>query len=172
MIDGGPHPMTGQRGGFDTPGAAPWGALPGIDPRETEGVLGRRLGAYLVDLMIIGGLMLLIGFAILILGFITFGVGWWLSAILIPGTVILYSAVTLGGPAQATLGMRMANLRAVDAATGGPVGMLTAAIHALLFYVSAGTFVLLAFDVLVGLLRPDRRMGRDLLVGLVVIRRF
>ena len=39
--------------------------------------------------------------------------------------------------------MRMMGLRVVDAGSGGPVDKITAAVHALLFYVAAGTFVLL-----------------------------
>ena len=111
-------------------------------------MLGRRFFAYLIDLLVVLGLTLLLGFAIVILGFLTLGLAWWLFAILGPGTAILYSALTVGGPSQATYGMRALGLRVVDAGTGGPVDLLTAAVHALLFYVAAGTFVLLVLDVL------------------------
>lgn len=170
MMDAGSRSPPGSDARFGPGASTPGGPVPGIDPRYVDGVLGRRLGAYLVDLVIIFGLMLLIGFAILILGVITFGLAWWLYAILVPGTAILYSGFTVGGPAQATVGMRMANVRVVDAATGGPVGFLTAAVHALLFYLAAGTFVLLALDVLIGLGRDDRRLGHDLVVGVMLVR--
>lgn len=169
-MDAEPRPAPGPARPFRAGGSLPQDRRLGIDPWRVEGVLGRRFGAYLLDLMIIFGLTLLIGFAILVLGVITFGLAWWLYAVLVPGTAILYSAFTVGGPAQATVGMRMADLRVVDAGTGGPVGALTAAVHALLFYVAAGTFVLLALDVLIGLGRDDRRMGHDLVVGVAVVR--
>lgn len=136
----------------------------------TEGVLGRRLLGYLVDLVMILLLAALLWVAIAIIGVITFGLGWALWAAL-PFTGILYSAITLGGPKQATIGMRMMGVRGLDASTGGPVDHLRAAVHALLFYVAAGTFLLWVVDVLIGMVRSDGRMGHDLLVGLVFVRR-
>lgn len=137
---------------------------------QTEGVLGRRLFTYLLDLAFVFGLMLLLGFAILIFGVVTFGLGWWLYAILVPGTAILYSAVTVGGPSQSTIGMRIMGLRAIHAASGGRVDGLTAAVHALLFYIAAGTFFLWLLDLFIGMARGDRRLGHDLLVGIAVVR--
>jgi uncharacterized RDD family membrane protein YckC len=153
---------------YGRPGETPFPAP--LEDR-THGVLGRRFFAYLIDLLVVLGLTLALGVAILILGVFTFGLAWWLFAILGPGTAILYSALTVGGPAQGTYGMRAMGLKAVDAGTGGPVDLLAAAVHALLFYVAAGTFVLLVLDVAVGAVRADRRLGHDLLVGVLLVRR-
>ena len=138
---------------------------------QTEGVLGRRFFAYLLDIVFIFIFASLLAVAISILGLLTFGLGWGLFAIL-PAAGVIYSAITVGGPKQSTVGMRMMGLRAVDAVTGGPVGVIAAAAHSLLFYVAAGTFLLWVFDVLVGVSRSDRRLGHDLLVGIVLVRRF
>ena len=73
---------------------------------DTEGVLGRRIVAYLIDFVVILAFMLVLGIAILILGVVTFGLGWLLFAILAPGAAILYTALTMGGPMSSTLGMR------------------------------------------------------------------
>lgn len=135
----------------------------------TEGVLGRRWLAYFVDFVILMLLTGLLAVVIGIVGLVTFGLGWSLFALL-PFTGVLYSAVTVGGSAQATPGMRMTGLKVVDAASGGPVGMLTAAVHALLFYVAAGTFVLWVLDLFIGFARADRRLGHDLLVGVMLVR--
>lgn len=54
--------------------------------------------------------------------------------------------------------------------SGRPVDVLTAAVHALLFYVAISTFLLWCLDVVFGLVRPDRRLGHDLLLGLAVVR--
>jgi uncharacterized RDD family membrane protein YckC len=157
------------------PYGAPYGrpgSLPpaGWDPSQaTEGVLGRRMFGYLVDLLMIGLLAVLLSILISFVGLLTFGLGWSLFAI-IPFTGILYSAITLGGPHQATVGMRLMGVRAIDAATGGPVDRLTAAAHALLFYVAATTFFLWLVDVFIGFARSDRRLGHDLLVGIVLVR--
>jgi uncharacterized RDD family membrane protein YckC len=138
--------------------------------QRTEGVLGRRFLAYLVDILVIFGLTLVVGFAVLILGVVTFGLAWMLFAILVPATAILYSAITIAGSEQGTIGMRMAGVRVVRASDGGRVDWITAAVHALLFYVAAGTLLILV-DVVIGLARDDRRMARDLLVGVTALRR-
>ena len=148
------------------PPYAPYGA---VDTYATEGVLGRRFFAYVVDLVVVGLLTIPISFAIGLLGLFTFGLGWSLFALL-PLTAFVYAAVTIGGSAQATVGMRMTGLRVVDAQTGGRVNGLTAAVHALLFYVAAGTFVLWLLDVLIGFVRRDGRLGHDLLVGFTLVR--
>jgi uncharacterized RDD family membrane protein YckC len=140
-----------------------------LDPRATEGVLGRRLMGYFVDLVIIAILMGILWIGIAVLGVVTFGFGWTLFALL-PLTGIIYNAITIGGPAQATIGMRAVGVRVIDALDGGRVPMLTAAVHALLFYVALTTFVLWAVDVLLGMLRNDRRLGHDLLAGVALIR--
>lgn len=136
-----------------------------------HGILRRRFAAYLVDLMVIFGLTIVFGFLIGVAGAVTFGFGWVLYAVLVPGTAILYGALTAGGPRQSTFGMRIAGIGVHDSETGGPVGLLVAGAHALLFYVAASTFLLLVADVAIGLVRRDRRLGHDLLAGLVVLRR-
>jgi uncharacterized RDD family membrane protein YckC len=158
---------------FDTPSTRPASMPPtgGFDLREaTDGVLGKRLFAYLVDLVMICLLMAFLAFVIGILGIVTFGLAWWLYAVLVPGTAILYSAATVGGRHQSTIGMRMVGLRVIDSATGGPVDKVTAAVHALLFYVAAGTFVLWVLDLFIGVARADRRLGHDLVVGILLVR--
>lgn len=136
----------------------------------TEGVLGRRFVAYAVDLLMIFGLTMVFGFAILVLGVVTFGFAWMLFAILVPGAAILYSAFTVGGPHGATIGMRFAGLRVVDATSGARVDAVTAGVHALMFYFAAGTFLLWLVDLAIGFARRDGRLGHDLVVNVVVIR--
>ncbi|HMB10541.1 RDD family protein [Saliniramus sp.] len=134
------------------------------------GVLGRRFVALLIDLLIIMAFIVVLAFAITILGFLTFGLGWLLFAILGPGAAILYTALTMGGPAASTIGMRLCGLRVVDAASGEGIDPLRAAAHALLFYFAASTFLILLVDVVIGFLRGDARLGRDLIVNLIVLR--
>lgn len=138
---------------------------------STEGVLGRRLVAYGIDLVVITLLTLLFGFLIGIAGVLTFGAAWLLYGILVPATAILYSAATVGGAGRGTLGMRMAGLQAVDAGTGAGLGPLIAGLHAFLFYVAIPTGVLLILDILIGFARQDSRVGHDLVTGVIVVRR-
>jgi uncharacterized RDD family membrane protein YckC len=140
--------------------------------RMTEGVISRRFWAYLIDLVVIMLWICLICVAIFIFGILTLGLGFGLFVLLplFALTFILYNAVTIGGPSQATVGMRMNGLKVVDATTGGRVSGLAAAVHALLFYVASPTFLLWAGDILVGFARSDRRFVRDLLTGILVVR--
>jgi uncharacterized RDD family membrane protein YckC len=138
---------------------------------RTDGVLSRRLFAYFIDAVVIAFLVVLFGFLIGIAGIFTLGLTWGLYAILVPGTAILYSALTIGGPSMGTVGMRMMGLAAVDAGTGGRTSPLIAGLHALLFYVGIGTLLLYVLDILIGLARSDRRLGHDLLADIIVIRR-
>jgi len=152
--------------------------VPVIDARSyelerlTEGVISRRFWAYLIDLMVIFVWICLICVAIFVFGILTFGLGLGLFALLplTALTFVIYNAVTIGGSAQATVGMRMNGIKVVDAATGGRVSGLAAAVHALLFYVAWPTFLLWAGDILVGFARGDRRFVRDLVTGIVVVR--
>lgn len=102
------------------------------------------------------------------IGLVTFGLGWTLFAVL-PASGIIYSAITVGGRRQSTLGQRMMGLRVVAPESGAPVDIVTAAVHALLFYVAVSTFLLWCVDVAFGLARSDRRLGHDLLLGLAVV---
>ena len=142
-----------------------------IAVNQTEGTLSRRFFAYLIDLLMIVLFSTFLSVVIAVIGLLTFGLGWSLFAVL-PASAIIYNAITVGGPRQSTIGMRMMGLRVVDATRGGPVSMLTAAVHALLFYVAAGTFVLWLLDLFLGFARSDRRLGHDLLTGVVLVRSF
>jgi uncharacterized RDD family membrane protein YckC len=158
----------GYRPGYtqDPSMAAGYGAVPVAYIRAS---LGGRSVAYLLDLLFILGFTAVLGTAIFLVGVVTFGLGWALFPILgVSG--ILYSAITVGGAKQSTLGMRMMGLRVVAPESGRPVDMLTAAVHALLFYVAVSTFLLWCLDILFGLVRSDRRLGHDVLLGLAVVR--
>lgn len=163
-----PGPRTGAP--FSPTGpAAPHAAGLTVAP-STEGVLGLRFFAYLIDILIIFALTAMLSVVIGILGVVTLGLAWSLYLVLAPGTAILYSAVTVGGRRQSTIGMRMMGLRVVNAVSGSRVDWVTAAIHAFLFYIAASTFLLWIVDVVVGVARDDRRMGHDLVVGLMLAR--
>ncbi|HEX2135096.1 MAG TPA: RDD family protein [Microvirga sp.] len=147
-----------------------YGASYVFDPRATDGTLGRRFFAYLIDIVVIFALWGVLWLAIAILGLFTLGLGWLLFSLL-PFTAIIYNAVTISGPAQGTIGMRLAGVRVFDATTGGRVSFLAAAVHALLFYVALGAAALLWIaDVLFGFVREDRRLGRDLITNVVFLR--
>ncbi|KZE35876.1 RDD family protein [Chelatococcus daeguensis] len=142
--------------------------MPTLPPEATAGVLTPRLFAYLVDICVIAVLMVMLFVIVAVLGVFTFGLAWFLFPLVGAGTGVLYSAVTVGGSRQSTIGMRMLGLRVIGP-RGTRVDFITAAVHALLFYVAAGTVLVLVIDILVGLLRDDRRLLHDVLTGLTIV---
>jgi uncharacterized RDD family membrane protein YckC len=151
-----------------TPLNAENGAFP-VTVLPVQGVLLPRIGAWIVDAVIVFVITWLLLAMVMVVSVFTFGVG----LVLVPATGFVaalgYAALTIGGRRQATLGMRMAGIKVVRGNGGRPDG-LAAAVHALLFWVALGTVVLLMADIAFGLLREDRRLGHDLLADLAVIR--
>jgi len=135
--------------------------------RAYDGVLSRRVFAFLIDYMIV--LLLLIPFGILVflLGIITLGIGWALFGILLPLVAIVYVWTTLGGPKQATLGMRAIDIR-LNRLDGRPVDGLLAVVHSVLFW--AANVLLTPLILLVTLFADRKRTLHDLLLGTVVTR--
>lgn len=156
-----PQPGYAQR--FEAPGYATSLPIPFV-----RASLGGRTVAYLLDIVFIFGFTALLTLLITVIGVVTFGLGWTLFAVL-PASGIIYSAITVGGPKQSTIGQRMMGLRTVAPESGARVDVVTAAVHALLFYVAISTFLLWCVDIAFGLMRADRRLGHDLFLGLAVV---
>src|SRR5579885_2891441 len=87
---------------------------PAANPELFEGVLARRVVAFTLDLIVIAIPVVLAAISIFVFGFLTLGLGWMLFWLLSPAAVLwtlFYYAVTLGGSASATLGMRAMELQ-------------------------------------------------------------
>ncbi len=137
------------------------------DIRAYDGVLTRRVLAFLIDYLIIGLLIIPFGIAVAILGLLTFGFAWGLFGILFPLVAIAYVWTTLGGRNQATVGMRSMGIR-LDRLDGRPVDGLLAVVHTVLFW--AGNVILTPFILLATLFTDRKRTLHDLLLGTVVTR--
>jgi uncharacterized RDD family membrane protein YckC len=132
-----------------------------------DGVLTRRVFAFLLDYLIVA--LLTIPFAILIaiFGILTLGLGWMLFGILVPAVALVYVWNTLGGRNQATVGMRMMGIR-LERLDGSRVDGMLAVVHSVLFW---GLNVVLTPLILLATLFTDRkRTVHDLLLGTVVTR--
>ncbi len=142
-------------------------ALVPINAANLEGVLTRRVFAFLIDAVIVFLLCIPVAIVIFMLGVITLGLGWLLYALMFPVIAISYVGFTMGGPAQATIGMRVNNifLARLD---GGKIDQITAIVHSLLFWV--GSAVLTPLVLLVTLFSDRKRTLHDLLLGTVVLR--
>jgi uncharacterized RDD family membrane protein YckC len=142
---------------------------PATNPELFDGVLSRRVLAFIIDLIVIAIPVVLVLLFILIFGFVTFGLGWVLFWLVWPGTVIwalLYYGFCFGGPTSATVGMRTMDIE-MRTWYGAPAYFLLGAVHAIVFWITIS--VLTPLILVVGLLNARRRLLHDILVGTVVI---
>jgi uncharacterized RDD family membrane protein YckC len=142
---------------------------PARNPELFEGVLARRLLAFLVDVVIITAPMVFIALFILIFGLVTFGLGWALYFLLYPVGVLwalFYYGFTLGGPHSATVGMRVMDIE-MRTWHGAPAYFVLGAVHAVIYWLSVS--LLTPFIVLIGLFNDRRRLLHDFILGTVVI---
>jgi len=138
-----------------------------FDANSFDGVLTRRVIAFCIDYLLIGLLLIPVALFVFILGIFTIGLGWLLFGILGPLTALCYVAVTLGGPHQSTLGMRMMGIR-LERLDGGRVDRMLAVVHTVLFW--AGNAILTPLILLATLFLSYKRTLHDLLLGTVVVR--
>jgi uncharacterized RDD family membrane protein YckC len=144
---------------------------PAVSPELFEGVLERRLIAFIIDLVIIAVPVLFMSMLILVFGLLTLGLAWLLFWFLTPAIVIwaiCYYGMTLGSPASATIGMRIMDLE-MRTWYGAPAYFVLGAVHAVVLWVTCS--VLTPLILLVGFFNYRRRLLHDILVGTVVINK-
>jgi uncharacterized RDD family membrane protein YckC len=167
MTDSGPKAGSGRTGAaFDF---KPHAFDPAVSPELFDGVLARRIVAFIIDVIIIAIPLIAASAFILVFGLFTFGLGWALFWLLSPASVIwalVYYGMTLGGPASATIGMRAMEIE-MRTWYGAPAYLVLGAVHAVVFWVSVS--VLTPFILLIGFFNPRRRLLHDMLVGTVLI---
>ncbi|HEY2531256.1 MAG TPA: RDD family protein [Xanthobacteraceae bacterium] len=142
---------------------------PIANPELFEGVLARRVVAFVIDLIIIAIPLIAVSIFVFIFGLFTFGLGWALFWLLSPGSIVwalVYYGLTLGGRASATIGMRAMEIE-MRTWYGAPAYFVLGAVHAIVFWISLS--VLTPFILLVGLFNPRRRLLHDMLVGTILI---
>lgn len=131
------------------------------------GVRSRRVLAFLVDYALIALFMVPVWLAVSVLGLLTFGVGFGLFALVGPATALTYVALTLGGPFQATWGMRAFDL-VIERLDGETIDGMTAIVHTVLFW--AGNAILSPLVLLATLFTWRKRTLHDNLLGAQVVR--
>lgn len=136
-----------------------------VTSAQLAGVRTSRILSFFIDYLIVG--ILCIPFAIIIgiLGVITFGLAWALYAFLLPLVAVMYLAFTMGGPNQATVGMKMMGVK-VMRLDGKKVDPILAVLHGILFWVIHFTFFLL----IVSFFSSKKRLLHDILLGTYVTR--
>src|SRR6185503_18584480 len=86
---------------------------PAANPELFEGVVSRRVVAFLIDFVILAVPVIFAAMFIFAIGIVTFGLGFLLYGLLTPAMVIwaiAYYGLTLGSPASATIGMRVMDI--------------------------------------------------------------
>src|SRR6476619_4045982 len=79
---------------------------PVANPELFEGVVARRVVAFLIDLLILSIPVVFVSMFIFVVGIVTFGLGCLFYGLLWPAMVLwalAYYGVTLGSPASATI---------------------------------------------------------------------
>jgi uncharacterized RDD family membrane protein YckC len=142
---------------------------PATQPELFEGVLARRVVAFIIDFIIIAIPVVLAAMFIFAFGIVTLGLGWALYWLLPPGTVIwaiAYFGLTLANPPSATIGMRVMDLE-MRTWYGAPAYFVLGAVHAIAFWFSVSA--LTPFILLVCFFNERRRLLHDIVLGTVVI---
>ena len=142
---------------------------PVTNPELFDGVVARRIVAFLIDFLILSIPVVFVSMFIFVVGIVTFGLGFLIYGLLWPGMVIwaiCYYGATLGGPASATIGMRAMDIE-MRTWYGAPTYFVLGAVHAVVFWVTVS--MITPFVLLVALFNQRRRCLHDMLVGTVVI---
>jgi len=142
---------------------------PATNPELFEGVVARRVVAFLIDFLILSIPVVFVSMFIFVVGIVTFGLGFLFYALLWPAMVIwaiAYYGLTLGSPASATIGMRAMDIE-MRTWYGAPTYFVLGAVHAVVFWITVSMITPL---ILVACLFNERRRClHDMLVGTVVI---
>jgi uncharacterized RDD family membrane protein YckC len=143
------------------------------DPQRTpelfDGLLARRVVAFLIDFVLIAVPVLLAAMFIFAFGIITLGLGFALYWMLPAATVIwtlFYFGATLGSSASATIGMRVMDLE-MRTWYGAPSYFVLGAVHAIAYWFTVSFFT--PFVLLVAFFNERHRLLHDILLGTVVI---
>jgi uncharacterized RDD family membrane protein YckC len=139
-----------------------------IPASRLEGVRTRRVLAFVLDYLIVGFLVLLSIVPVFILGVVTLGLGWLLYPVLGALIALLYVGTTMGGPRQATPGMRFFSIRIEPLDGRGGVDWLTAVVYSVIFW--AAHIVFTPLLLLVSLFNRRKQLVQDILLGTVVVR--
>ena len=137
------------------------------DWRLYDGVRSKRVFAFLIDYLIVGILCIFVAILIAVLGVITLGLGWFLYGIMVPLVALTYVYVTMGGPDQATKGMKIMGIK-LARLDGKPVDGLLAVVHSVLFWASCS--ILTPLILLATFFIDRKRLLHDLFLGTVIVR--
>jgi uncharacterized RDD family membrane protein YckC len=132
-----------------------------------DGVLSRRVLAFIIDYVLIGLLMMPAAVVVFFLGVLTLGLGFYLYPVLFFLLAGLYFGLSLCSSAQATPGMRVMDLMMLSD-SGYRLDFTTAVLHVIVFWV-LNSF-LTPLILLVGLFTGRKRLLHDIALSTVTVR--
>jgi uncharacterized RDD family membrane protein YckC len=139
-----------------------------IPAERLDGVRTRRVLAFMLDYLIVGLLVLLSAVPVFIFGVLTLGLGWLLFPILGSLIAIIYVGTTMGGPRQATPGMRFFSIRIEPLDDRPSIDAMTAIVYSVIFW--AAHIVFTPLLLLVSLFNRRKQLIQDILLGTVIVR--
>lgn len=142
---------------------------PDTRPELFDGILSKRIVAFVIDAIIIVALLIPAALVVFILGFVTLGIAWFLYPALFAVVALGYVALTMGSPASATIGMRFVGIE-MRTWSGQKMFTLLAVMHALIFWFSVS--FLTPLILLVGLFTRRKQMLHDLLLGVLAVNSY
>ena len=143
---------------------------PATNPELFEGVLARRVIAFMIDFIIIAVPVVLAAMFIFAFGIVTFGLG--LGALLAVAAGRRWSGRSStsgsrsGGARSATIGMRIMDIE-MRTWYGAPAYFVLGAVHAVAFWFTVSFFT--PFVLLVAFFNERRRLLHDIMLGTVII---
>lgn len=142
---------------------------PATQPELFEGVLARRVVAFVIDVFVIALPVVAAYVFAFVFTIVTLGLGvvlFWLLPPLVALWAIIYFGVTLGSEYSATVGMRAMQLE-MRTWYGERAYFVLGAVHAIVFWVSVS--FLTPFILLVPFFNERRRLLHDIVLGTVFI---
>lgn len=138
-----------------------------LDHYLLDGLLTRRMLAFVIDYMIVAFLMIPAAVAVFFIGVLTLGLGFYLYPVLFFIIAGLYFGLTLSSSAQASLGMRVMDVMMVRD-DGLRIDFPTAIAHLVIFWILNS--VLTPFILLAALFTNRKRLLHDIALGTVQVR--
>ena len=132
-----------------------------------DGLLTRRIVAFLIDYAIVLLLMVPAAVVLFVFSILTLGLGFYLFPVLFFVIAGLYFGLSLSSAGQATPGMRVMDIMMVSD-SGQPIDFLTAILHLVIFWILNS--LLTPLLLLAGLFTERKRLVHDIALGTAQVR--
>jgi uncharacterized RDD family membrane protein YckC len=141
---------------------------PRSEPLAYDGLLFKRVLAFLIDMICVGGLFIPVVIILTMTTVMSLGLLWFIVGPILAALPVAYHTLTVGGPASATVGQRVMGMYVLSVLGGRPT-FWQALVNAVAFYVLGAMTSWLI--ILVALFNDQRRCLHDYVAGTVVVNR-